>query len=67
MPAESTIQDVYQTYVDAWKMGLKAVAIYRDGSKAQPVVTKKADDEKAEKPVVDPYQPRGGCLMSASH
>lgn len=57
MPAESTVQDVYQTYVDAWKMGLKAIAIYRDGSKAQPVVTKKADDEKAEKPVVDPYQP----------
>ena len=48
-------------------MGLKAIAIYRDGSKAQPVVTKKADDEKAEKPVVDPTSPCGGCPMSASH
>lgn len=44
MPGEATVQDVLDTYMDAWRMGLKAIAIYRDGAKkAQPVVTKKAD------------------------
>lgn len=44
MPEEVTVEDVEQLYVDAWKMGLKAIAIYRDNCKvAQPLsVTKKA-------------------------
>jgi radical SAM superfamily enzyme YgiQ (UPF0313 family) len=34
----STVEDVRDAYVDAWKLGLKAIAIYRDGCKrAQPV------------------------------
>ncbi len=38
MPADSTVEDIEETYVAAWKRGLKAVAIYRDGSKlAQPL------------------------------
>ena len=38
MPAESTVDDVMKTYLDAWRMGLKSIALYRDGSKkAQPV------------------------------
>ena len=40
MPAESTVEDVEQAYLDGWKMGLKALAIYRDGSKrSQPMAT----------------------------
>ena len=40
MPAEATPEDIMQVYIDGWKLGLKAVAIYRDGSKgAQPVST----------------------------
>lgn len=44
MPEEVTVEDVEQLYVDGWKMGLKAIAIYRDNCKvAQPLsVTKKA-------------------------
>ena len=38
MPAESTIDDVERLFIDAWRLGLKSVAIYRDGSKvAQPL------------------------------
>lgn len=38
LPAESTIEDISRTYFQAWKLGLKSVAIYRDGSKfAQPL------------------------------
>ncbi len=42
MPNESTAEEIAQAYTEGWKMGLKAVAIYRDGSKQlQPVSTKK--------------------------
>ena len=45
MPATSTVKDVLHTYIEAWKMGLKCVAIYRDGSKrSQPLNTKKTNE-----------------------
>lgn len=38
LPAETTVGDVSEIYWQAWKMGLKAIAIYRDGSKmSQPL------------------------------
>ncbi len=40
MPNESTVDQIKDAYVQAWKMGLKCVAIYRDGSKrSQPLNT----------------------------
>ncbi len=33
MPEESTVEDIMEAYIEAWKLGLKAVAIYRDKSK----------------------------------
>lgn len=40
VPAEATVEDVMETYVEAWRHGLKAIAIYRDGSKrVQPLST----------------------------
>ena len=45
MPGECTVADIRDTYVQAWKMGLKCVAIYRDGSKrSQPLNTKKTNE-----------------------
>ena len=45
MPKECTVEEIRDTYVQAWKMGLKCVAIYRDGSKrSQPVSTKRSSD-----------------------
>jgi len=45
MPHECTVEDIRNTYVEAWKMGLKCVAIYRDGSKrSQPLNTKKTNE-----------------------
>ena len=45
MPKECTVAEVRDTYVQAWKMGLKCVAIYRDGSKrSQPLNTKKTNE-----------------------
>jgi ribonucleoside-diphosphate reductase alpha chain len=40
VPKEATIEDIEQAYIDAWRMGAKAVSIYRDGSKrTQPLNT----------------------------
>lgn len=49
MPVESTVEDIEELHMLSWKLGLKAVAIYRDGSKvAQPLSSKKDDDKKEE-------------------
>jgi len=49
MPKESTSEEISGAYMEGWKLGLKAVAIYRDGSKMlQPVSTKKHEDAKAK-------------------
>ena len=48
MPVESTVEDIEELHMLSWKLGIKAVAIYRDGSKvAQPLSSKK-DKEKEE-------------------
>ena len=40
VPKESTVDEILQAYVDAWRLGAKAVSIYRDGSKrTQPLNT----------------------------
>jgi ribonucleoside-diphosphate reductase alpha chain len=46
MPAAATVDEIEMAYVEAWKLGLKAVAVYRDGCKrSQPLSTGK-DKEK---------------------
>jgi ribonucleoside-diphosphate reductase alpha chain len=49
MPEESTPEEVTEAYLEGWRMGLKAVAIYRDGCKrSQPLSTKRDEKKKAE-------------------
>jgi ribonucleoside-diphosphate reductase alpha chain len=44
LPPEATVEDVEEAYMESWKQGLKAVAIYRDGCKrTQPLSTSKTD------------------------
>jgi ribonucleoside-diphosphate reductase alpha chain len=50
MPKGSTTADIMQVYVEGWKLGLKAVAIYRDGSKrAQPLNVKRDGQKEPQK------------------
>ncbi len=40
VPSDATVEDIEQAYIDAWRLGTKAVSIYRDGSKrTQPLNT----------------------------
>jgi len=43
-PYETTVEEIEQLFVDSWKLGLKAVAVYREGSKACAVLSGKADE-----------------------
>ncbi|MDE3044796.1 MAG: vitamin B12-dependent ribonucleotide reductase, partial [Acidobacteriota bacterium] len=53
MPEDATIDDVEQLHLDAWRLGVKAVAIYRDNCKVgQPLSTAKKDGEGQSAPVV---------------
>jgi len=54
MPEESTVEDIMEAYIESWKFGLKAVAIYRDNSKrSQPLsAAGKKEEEKAAEPAV---------------
>jgi len=48
MPEASTPADIAQVYIDGWKLGLKAIAVYRDNSKrSQPLNTKKEGTQDA--------------------
>ena len=50
MPEESTVEDIMQAYIESWKTGLKAVAIYRDNSKrSQPLSTPRARKKSPRK------------------
>ena len=50
MPEESTVEDISNAYIESWKLGLKAVAVYRDNSKrSQPLnAGGKKEEKKAE-------------------
>ncbi len=49
MPESSTVEDIGDAYLEGWKLGLKAVAIYRDGCKrSQPLSTRREDAQSTE-------------------
>ena len=59
MPEESSVEDIMNAYIESWKLGLKAVAIYRDNSKrSQPLnAGGKKEEKQAEAAVVlEPIQ-----------
>ncbi len=55
MPHETTVEEIMESYLMAWRMGIKVFAVYRDGSKAaQPLVTMSGKGGEAK--------PRQGAL-----
>lgn len=50
LPEDATRDDIKNVFIEGWRLGLKAVALYRDGSKSlQPLSTKEEDNELVEK------------------
>src|SRR5215467_3871224 len=48
LPTDATVEDIEQTYLESWKLGLKCIAIYRDGCKrSQPLSTSLDKEKKA--------------------
>ncbi|HEX3508902.1 MAG TPA: vitamin B12-dependent ribonucleotide reductase [Candidatus Dormibacteraeota bacterium] len=48
LPTDATVEDIEQTYFESWKLGLKCIAIYRDGCKrSQPLSTSMDKEKKA--------------------
>lgn len=58
MPESVTVEDVEQLHLDSWKLGLKAVAIYRDNCKAWQPLSHKKEGEKKEGATVAAAQPQ---------
>jgi ribonucleoside-diphosphate reductase alpha chain len=58
MPHDATLEDVKQSYLDAWKLMTKAVALYRDGSKlSQPLSSSSGEDAAAAAQVAADLKP----------
>lgn len=49
LPNEATIAEIEDAYMLSWELGLKACALYRDGSKLSQPLSNKADKEKKKK------------------
>ncbi len=47
LPEDATIDDIKNVFMEGWRLGLKAIAVYRDGSKSiQPLNTKKEENNQ---------------------
>jgi ribonucleoside-diphosphate reductase alpha chain len=55
MPTDATPEDIQQAYVEGWRLGLKAIAVYRDGCKrSQPLSTSKEEATGTAEPPAAP-------------
>ena len=53
VPKEATVEEIQQAYIDSWRIGAKAVSIYRDGSKRTQPLNTARDKEKVAVAAVD--------------
>ncbi len=66
VPKDATVEEIQQAYIDSWRLGTKAVSIYRDGSKRTQPLNTSRDKEKAAAVAVDPG-PRRRKLPDERH
>jgi ribonucleoside-diphosphate reductase alpha chain len=58
LPESATVSDIADAYADGWRKGLKALAIYRDGSKTAQALSTKASEKKSEPEGAAPAKPQ---------
>ncbi len=67
VPEEATVEEIMETYIQAWQLGVKAVAIYRDNSKRiQPLETTERKDGKKVTDAVEAAEELGVVATSAT-
>src|SRR4029453_1444935 len=54
VPKDATVEEIQQAYIDSWRLGTKAVSIYRDGSKRTQPLNTSRDKEKTAVAAADP-------------
>ena len=52
VPKEATVEDIMQAYLESWRLGVKAISIYRDGSKRTQPLNTSRDKAAAQQPAV---------------
>jgi ribonucleoside-diphosphate reductase alpha chain len=66
MPNEATVEDCKQAYLLSWKLGLKANALYRDGSKlSQPLQSQLIADEEEDDDVIEAFLDKPAAARAA--
>src|SRR5579872_2592768 len=58
LPSDATVEDIQQTYLESWKLGLKCIAIYRDGCKRSQPLSTSLDKEKKKAAAADQVEYR---------
>ncbi len=48
MPHETSVEEIAEAYMDSWKLGIKATALYRDGCKLSQPLSTRSDQEKSD-------------------
>ncbi|HSN97052.1 MAG TPA: vitamin B12-dependent ribonucleotide reductase, partial [Candidatus Nanopelagicales bacterium] len=66
LPNEATVDDVARIYEEGWRLGLKAVALYRDGCKASQPLSSSSDSKKDRAEKVEAAAPPAAAVASGS-
>jgi ribonucleoside-diphosphate reductase alpha chain len=67
LPHEASVEDVAEAYAESWRQGIKAVAIYRDGSKGTQPLNTSMDEKKKEPSALDAAATRVLAHLGAGH
>jgi ribonucleoside-diphosphate reductase alpha chain len=67
LPHEASVEDVAEAYAESWRQGIKAVAIYRDGSKGTQPLNTSMDEKKRDPSALDAAASRVLAHLSAGH
>ncbi|MGQ9575581.1 MAG: vitamin B12-dependent ribonucleotide reductase [Thermoguttaceae bacterium] len=58
MPRDTTVDDIAGAFLEGWKLGLKALAVYRDGAKESQPLSTQSPEEQAQTPLAAPRRER---------
>jgi ribonucleoside-diphosphate reductase alpha chain len=64
LPSDATVDDVQNVYEEGWRLGLKAVALYRDGCKASQPLSTGGEKKKEEPKALDAAAARAGDTLT---